>query len=69
ANAIKPIEAARRPAKERISPPSVVSKTNNDDVKNDDVEDEYMDDDLLESDADFDVICNVVSILPLEYDV
>ncbi|MCH87192.1 hypothetical protein A2U01_0008058 [Trifolium medium] len=55
---------ARRPAKERISPPSVVSKT-----KNDDVEDEFMDDDLLESDGDFDVIVKVVSILPVEYDV
>ncbi|MCI64881.1 hypothetical protein A2U01_0086139, partial [Trifolium medium] len=28
-----------------------------------------MDDDLLESEVDFDVICNVVSILPVEYDV
>ncbi|MCI17234.1 hypothetical protein A2U01_0038381, partial [Trifolium medium] len=64
ANVIQTIEVARRPAKERISPPNAFSKT-----KNDDVEDEYMDDDLLESEADFDVICNVVSILPVEYDV
>ncbi|MCI31552.1 hypothetical protein A2U01_0052764, partial [Trifolium medium] len=28
-----------------------------------------MDDDLLDSEPDFDVICNVVSILPREYDV
>ncbi|MCI85985.1 hypothetical protein A2U01_0107264, partial [Trifolium medium] len=28
-----------------------------------------MDDDLLESEPEFDVICDVVSILPREYDV
>ncbi|MCI90613.1 hypothetical protein A2U01_0111907, partial [Trifolium medium] len=39
--------------------------------KADDVgaEDDIMDDDLLDSEPDFDVICNVVSILPREYDV
>ncbi|MCI16446.1 hypothetical protein A2U01_0037588, partial [Trifolium medium] len=56
ANAVKIVEMAKRPIKERISPPS-------------DVEDAFMDDDLLESDGDFDVIVNVVSILPVEYDV
>ncbi|MCI55216.1 hypothetical protein A2U01_0076466, partial [Trifolium medium] len=61
---VKIVEMARRPAKERISPPSVVSKT-----KNDDVENEFMDDDLLESDGNFDVIVNVVSILSVEYDI
>ncbi|MCI51051.1 hypothetical protein A2U01_0072295, partial [Trifolium medium] len=64
ANAIQTVEVARRPAKERISPPSALSKT-----KDDDVEDEYMNDDLLGSEAEFDVIINVVSILPVEYDV
>ncbi|MCI81303.1 hypothetical protein A2U01_0102576, partial [Trifolium medium] len=35
----------------------------------DDGADDIMDDDLLDSEPDFDVICNVVSILPREYDV
>ncbi|MCI33911.1 hypothetical protein A2U01_0055129, partial [Trifolium medium] len=49
ANTGKPIEVARRPIKERISPSNALSKTKG-------IEDEYMDDDVLESEADFDVI-------------
>ncbi|MCI05355.1 hypothetical protein A2U01_0026407, partial [Trifolium medium] len=61
ANSVKIVEVAKRPAKERIS--------SNDLSKIKEVEDEYMDDDLLKSESGFDVICNVVSILPREYDV
>ncbi|MCH99210.1 hypothetical protein A2U01_0020221, partial [Trifolium medium] len=60
----KEVEMVKRPIKERISlfpntPPA------------DNVEEEYefMDDDLLDEDLDFDVLVNVVSILPREYDM
>ncbi|MCI51174.1 hypothetical protein A2U01_0072418, partial [Trifolium medium] len=51
------------PAKERISPSDAQSETK----KN--PEDEYMEDDLLNSEPELDIICNVVSVLPREYDV
>ncbi|MCH79898.1 hypothetical protein A2U01_0000659 [Trifolium medium] len=64
ANAVKKTEVARRPIKERISPPNAPSKT-----EDAGVEDEFMDDDILESDGDLDIPVNIVSILPIEYDV
>jgi hypothetical protein len=57
------VEVARRPAKERISPPVIPAK------EKDAVENEDVDDDLLDSEPDFDVLVNVVSILPAEFDV
>ncbi|MCI12940.1 hypothetical protein A2U01_0034050, partial [Trifolium medium] len=58
------IEVAKRPIKERLSQPVPIKEIE------DKVEDENMEDnDLLESDPDFDILVNVVSILPAEYDV
>ncbi|PNY00660.1 hypothetical protein L195_g023945, partial [Trifolium pratense] len=58
------IETDKEPVKERLSQPVPIKEIE------DKVEDENMeDDDLLESDPDFDVLVNVVSILPTEYDV
>jgi hypothetical protein len=58
------VEMAKRPVKDRISPPGSNQKAE------DKVEDEQMEaDDFLESEPDFDVLVNVVSILPAEYDI
>jgi hypothetical protein len=55
---------AKKPVKDRISPPVSNQKTEEKD------EDEQMeDDDFLESEPDFDVLVNVISILPAEYDI
>ncbi|PNX89623.1 hypothetical protein L195_g045745, partial [Trifolium pratense] len=60
---VKKPEMVKRPIKERISLlPSVAPVANEE-------EDEYMDDDLLDEDQDFNVLVNVVSILPREYDM
>jgi len=53
------IESGRRPTKERLSLPSIEEDPN----KNDELDSEFMD-----SEPDFDVICNMVSIFPAEYD-
>ncbi|KEH29532.1 hypothetical protein MTR_4g044357 [Medicago truncatula] len=49
-----------RPMKERLSFPPVEENT---------VEDDEMDSDFMDLEQDFDVVCNVVSILPSEYDM
>jgi len=54
------VESGRRPVKERLSLPPVKENPNEDD----ELGLEFMDLEL-----DFDVICNVVSILPAEYDM
>ncbi|WJX94328.1 hypothetical protein P8452_75757 [Trifolium repens] len=60
ATVVQKVEMARRPAKERLSP---VAEGNEN-------EEDYMDDDdLLDDEPDFDVLVNVISILPAEYDV
>ncbi|MCI30453.1 hypothetical protein A2U01_0051662, partial [Trifolium medium] len=64
ANTVKQVEVARRPIKEIIAPPSDPSKT--EDLG---AEDEFMDDDLLEFEGELDILVNVVSIMPIEYDV
>jgi len=50
----------RRPAKERLSLPSVEEDPN---------EDNELGPGFTDSEPDFDVICNLVSILPAEYDM
>jgi hypothetical protein len=54
------VESGRRPAKERLSLPL---------VKDDLDEDDELDSEFMVSEPDFDVICNVISILPAEYDM
>ncbi|PNX69988.1 hypothetical protein L195_g064682, partial [Trifolium pratense] len=54
----------RRPLKERLSQP-LADQNVDDKIEEDNLEDE----DLLDSDPEFDVLVNVVSILPAEYDV
>ncbi|MCI51891.1 hypothetical protein A2U01_0073135, partial [Trifolium medium] len=63
ANVVQKVEFAKRPAKERLTP--IVEDSNAEG------EEDYMDDDddLLDDEPDFDVMVNVVSILPVEYDV
>ncbi|CAJ2646962.1 unnamed protein product [Trifolium pratense] len=58
------VEATRRPLKERLSQP-LADQNVDDKIEEENLEDE----DLLESDPEFDVLVNVVSILPAEYDV
>ncbi|PNX56307.1 hypothetical protein L195_g058142, partial [Trifolium pratense] len=58
------VEATRRPLKERLSQ-SLTDRKVDDKLEEEDMEDE----DLLDSDPEFDVLVNVVSILPAEYDV
>ncbi|CAJ2674166.1 unnamed protein product [Trifolium pratense] len=58
------VEVARRPLKERLTQPEDDKKVENE-FEGEDMEDE----DLLDSDPEFDVLVNVVSILPAEYDV
>jgi len=57
------LELARRPIKEMIFPP-LLSIKESIYVKN-----EEMDFDFMALEPDFDVLCNVVSILPAQYDV
>ncbi|KAK2384028.1 hypothetical protein QL285_071424 [Trifolium repens] len=60
----KPMELAKRPMKERLVEPKVESSVAGN------VEDEHMEaDDFLDSEPDLDIIVNVVSILPREFDV
>jgi len=54
------VESGRRPSKERFSLPQ---------IKEDPDEDDELDSEFMDSEPDFDVICNVVSILPVEYDM
>jgi len=54
------VEIVKRPVKERLSLPPVEENP---------VGDDEMGSDFMDSEPDFDVICNVVSILPAEYDV
>jgi len=54
------VESRRRPAKERLSLPL---------VKEDPDEDDELGSEFMDSEPDFDVICNVVSILSAEYDM
>jgi len=56
----KVVEIAKRPVKERLSFPPVEENPTGDDE---------IDSNFMDSELDFDVICNVVSILPVEYDV
>lgn len=56
----KVVKIAKRLAKERLSLRLI--KKNHD-------ENDEMDSDFMDSKPDFDVVCNVVSILPTEYDV
>ncbi|CAJ2652868.1 unnamed protein product [Trifolium pratense] len=58
------VEATRRPLKERLSQP-LADQNVDDKIEEENLEDE----DLLDSDPEFDVLVNVVSILPAEYDV
>jgi hypothetical protein len=58
---------AKKPINERLSLPVESSKTEKE--KNAENGDNYMDDDLLDDEDDFDVLVNVVLILPIEYDV
>ncbi|MCI39057.1 hypothetical protein A2U01_0060286, partial [Trifolium medium] len=58
------VEIAKRPVKERISVPNTVAK------KEECVEGGLMEaDDFLDSELDLDILVNLVSILPAEYDV
>ena len=56
----KLVETVRRPVKERLSLPP---------IKENPVGDDEMDSNFLDSEPNFDVLCNVVSIFPAEYDV
>ncbi|CAJ2637090.1 unnamed protein product [Trifolium pratense] len=58
------VEVTRRPLKERLTQPGDDRKVENE-FEGENMEDE----DLLDSDPEFDVLVNVVSILPAEYDV
>jgi hypothetical protein len=60
----KVVKLAKNPVKDRLSPSGSNHKTE------EKVEDEHMEaDDFLESEPDFDVVVNVVSILPAEYGI
>ncbi|MCI34432.1 hypothetical protein A2U01_0055652, partial [Trifolium medium] len=68
ATVVQKVKLAKKPAKERLAP--IVEKTETENGKNAENEEDYMDDDdLLDDEADFDVLVNVISILPLEYDI
>jgi hypothetical protein len=56
------VEVAKRPVKERVFPPLPPMKDNF-------VENEEVNSDFMDSEPDFDVIYNVVSVLPSEYDI
>jgi hypothetical protein len=61
------VELVKRPVKERLAPIKEAEAENSKDAE--DEEDFMDDDDLLDEESDFDVLVNLVSILPLEYDV
>ncbi|MCI63784.1 hypothetical protein A2U01_0085041, partial [Trifolium medium] len=62
------VELAKKPAKERLAP--IIEETETENGKDVENEEDYMDDDdLLDDEPNFDVLVNVISILPLEYDV
>ncbi|CAJ2630140.1 unnamed protein product [Trifolium pratense] len=62
------VEMAKRPVKERLS--IIVEEPIAENAQGGaEDEDDMEDDDLLDEGSDFDVMVNVVSILPLEYDV
>jgi len=56
----KLVESVRKPVKERLSLPCVEGNA---------IWDDEMDSDLMDLEPDFDIVGNVVSILPTEYDV
>jgi hypothetical protein len=56
----KVVEIVKRPIKERMSLPPIEENP---------VGDDEMDSGCMDSKPDFDVVCNVLSILPAEYDV
>ncbi|KAK2416751.1 hypothetical protein QL285_039118 [Trifolium repens] len=67
ANEKEKAEMVKRPMKERLTP---IKESEAEDIKEDENEEDFMDDDdLLDEESDFDVLVNVVSVLPLEYDV
>jgi hypothetical protein len=66
-NNLEKVELAKRPMKERLTPIKESSAENNKEVE--DEEDFMEDDDLLDDEPDFDVLVNVVSVLPVEYDI
>jgi hypothetical protein len=61
------IKLAKKPTNEKVYVPVETSEAENE--KNTKNEDDYMDDDLSDDEDDFTVLVNVVSILPVEYDV
>ncbi|KAK2357190.1 hypothetical protein QL285_094487 [Trifolium repens] len=63
-NGRRPLELAKTPMKERLGESKIESSVA------DNVEDDHMEaDDFLDSEPDLDIIVNVVSILPREFDV
>ena len=52
------VESGRKPTKERLSLPL---------VKEDPNEDDELGSEFMDSELDFDIICNMVSILPAKY--
>jgi hypothetical protein len=66
-NEMEKVELVKMPVKERLAPIKESEFENGKDVE--DEEDFMDDDDLLDEESNFDVPVNVVSILPLEYDV
>jgi hypothetical protein len=67
ANDKEKAELVKRPVKERLT---TIKESEAEDIKEDENEEDFMDDDdLLDEESDFDVLVNVVSVLPLEYDV
>jgi hypothetical protein len=66
-NEVEKVELVKRPVKERLAP---IKESEVENGKAAEGEEDFMDDDdLLDDEPDFDVLVNVVSILPLEYDV
>jgi len=56
------VELAKRPVKERFFPsPSL--------VKENSIEDEELESNFMDLEPHFDVLCNVVSILPTKYNI
>ncbi|WJX29353.1 hypothetical protein P8452_18005 [Trifolium repens] len=66
-NEMDRVELVKRPVKERLAPIKESEAENGKDAE--DKEDFMEDDDLHDEESDFDVLVNVVYILPLEYDV
>ncbi|KAK2388635.1 hypothetical protein QL285_062295 [Trifolium repens] len=64
---VEKVELAKRPVKERLTPIKESDAENNKEA--DDEEDFMDDDDLLDDESDFNVLVNVVSVLPVEYDI